>query len=155
MSKFKGGEIRRPSGSPSMHTELDPGTACAGPLGNSSTSRFPRLWAASVCILTFLAYLGTLRFEFVHDDRGIIVENPAVHSWHAVPGYFTSHVWTAVAPAILGIEYRVYRPLILLWFRINDAMFGHQAAGWHFTTVVAHVVAAYCVFLLAHRIFGE
>ena len=48
-----------------------------------------------------------------------------------------------------------YRPVYLLWFRINDAIFGQHAAGWHFTSVVAHVVATYCVFLLAYRIFGE
>jgi TolA-binding protein/uncharacterized membrane protein (DUF485 family) len=75
-----------------------------------------------------------------------------VHSWHAVPGYFTAHVWAAVAPAFLGND---YRPLFLLWLRINDAIFGHHVAGWHFTTVVSHVVATYCVFLLAHRIFRE
>jgi hypothetical protein len=119
---------------------------------NPLTHPFPRLWAAAICILTFLAYVGTLRFQFVHDDRGQIVRNPAVHSWHAVLTYFTSHVWAAVAPTFLGND---YRPLFLLWLRINDAMFGRQAAGWHFTTVVAHVVATYGVFLLAHRILGD
>lgn len=107
---------------------------------------------ASVCIITFLAYLSTLRFQFVHDDRGQIVGNPAVHSWHAVPGYFTSHVWAAMGPAFLANN---YRPLFLLWLRINDAMFGHHAAGWHFTTVGAHVAATCCVFFLAYRILGD
>jgi hypothetical protein len=113
---------------------------------------FPSLWAAAVCILTFLAYLPTLRFQFVHDDRGIIVENPAIHAWHAVAGYFTSAVWAGVAPAYSS---NAYRPVYLLWFRVNDAIFGQHAAGWHFTSVIAHVVATYCVFLLAYRIFGE
>ncbi|HXW15480.1 MAG TPA: tetratricopeptide repeat protein [Terriglobia bacterium] len=117
-----------------------------------STSQFPRLWAVGVCISTFLAYVATLRFQFVHDDRGIIVENPATHSWHAVPGYFASGVWGGVVPGFLA---NAYRPIYLLWFRINDAIFGPHAAGWHFTSVVAHVVATYCVILLAHRIFGE
>jgi hypothetical protein len=117
-----------------------------------STNLLPHLLAGAICILTFLAYATTLRFQFVHDDRGIIVDNPAVHSWYAVPSYFTSQVWAAVAPGYLGYA---YRPLFLLWLRINSAIFGQHAAGWHFTTVVAHVVATYCVFLLAHRIFGE
>lgn len=111
------------------------------------------LWGtATVCALTFLAYAGTLRFQFVHDDRGQIVGNPAVHSWQAVPGYFTSHVWAAVAPTFLGND---YRPVFLLWLRINDAIFGAQVAGWHLTTVLAHVVATYFVIRLAHEIFRE
>jgi len=134
--------------------EIESGTPAVGTgaARDSSPSTFPHLGATSVCILTFLAYVATLRFQFVHDDRGIIVENPAVHSWHAVPSYFTSQVWAAVGPAGMGYA---YRPLFLLWYRVNSAIFGQQAAGWHFTTVVAHVVATYCVFLLAHRIFGE
>jgi Gpi18-like mannosyltransferase/thioredoxin-like negative regulator of GroEL len=119
---------------------------------DSSPTRFPRGWAAAVCGFTFLAYLGTLRFQFVHDDRGIIVDNPATHSWHAVPGYFVTAVWQGVAPTYLA---NAYRPVYLLWFRINDAIFGLHAVGWHFTSVVAHVVATYWVLRLAYRIFGD
>jgi protein O-mannosyl-transferase len=112
----------------------------------------PHLWAVGVCTVAFLAYLGTLRFQFVHDDRGQIVGNPAVHSWHAVAGYFTSQVWAAVGPGSLGNE---YRPIFLLWLRINDAIFGSHTAGWHFTTVVAHAAATYFVILLAHRVLRD
>ena len=47
-----------------------------------------RLSAALVCVLTFLAYIHTLSFQFVHDDRGQIIGNPALRSWHAIPAYF-------------------------------------------------------------------
>jgi len=124
----------------------------AAAANGAPASLFPRAWAAFVCILTFLAYLPTLRFQFVHDDRGQILGNPAIHSWHAVPGYFTSHVWAAVAPTFPGND---YRPIFLIWLRINDAVFGPRAAGWHLTTIIAHVAATYCVMLLAHRIFQE
>ena len=59
----------------------------------------------------------------------------------------------AIAPT--SFQGNDYRPLFLLWLRINDAIFGAHAAGWHFTTVAAHVAATYCVILLAHRVFGE
>jgi 4-amino-4-deoxy-L-arabinose transferase-like glycosyltransferase len=99
--------------------------------------------------VTLLAYLPTLRFDFVHDDRGQILANPALRSWQAVPGYFTAHVWSAVAPAFLGND---YRPLFLLWLRLNAAVFGFHPAGWHFTTIVAHLAATYAVIRLAARI---
>ena len=106
-------------------------------------------WIVLVLALTFAVYLPTLRYQFVHDDRGQIVENPAVHSWHAVPGYFTSHVWAAVMPETLG---NYYRPLFLLWLRINDAVFGNQAWGWHLTTILTHVLMTFLVYLLAWRL---
>lgn len=112
-----------------------------------------RWGAASVCAVTFLAYVGTARFQFVHDDRGQIVGNPAVHSWQSVPSYFTGHVWAAVASgSYLAND---YRPLFLLWVRINDAIFGGHAAGWHLSTVLMHVAATYCVILLAGRVMKD
>ena len=104
---------------------------------------------AAVLALTFAVYVPTLRYQFVHDDRGQIVENPAVHSWHFVPTYFTSHVWAAVMPGELG---NYYRPLFLLWLRINDAVFGSHAWGWHLTTILAHLITVLLVYLLALRL---
>jgi Tfp pilus assembly protein PilF len=116
----------------------------------ATASRLPAWWGiATVLALTFAVYTPTLRYQFVHDDRGQIVENPAVHSWHAVPTYFTAQVWAAVMPEELG---NYYRPLFLLWLRVNDVMFGNQAWGWHLTTVLAHVLTTLLVYLLACRL---
>jgi 4-amino-4-deoxy-L-arabinose transferase-like glycosyltransferase len=121
------------------------------PAGIPDTApRLPAWWGIVVVLaLTFAVYIPTLRYQFVHDDRGQIVENPAVHSWHAVPTYFTSHVWAAVMPEELG---NYYRPLFLLWLRINDAVFGNQAWGWHLTTILSHVLTTLLVYLLAWRL---
>ncbi|MDR3674425.1 MAG: tetratricopeptide repeat protein [Acidobacteriota bacterium] len=123
--------------------DLEQGTLAA-------SSRLPAWWGIAIVLaLTFAVYIPTLRYQFVHDDRGQIVENPAVHSWHSVPTYFTAHVWAAVMPEELG---NYYRPLFLLWLRINDAVFGTQAWGWHLTTILAHVLATLLVYLLALRL---
>jgi 4-amino-4-deoxy-L-arabinose transferase-like glycosyltransferase len=104
---------------------------------------------AVVLALTFAVYIPTLRYQFVHDDRGQILDNPAVHSWHFVPTYFTSHVWAGVMPEGAG---NFYRPLFLLWLRINDALFGNHAWGWHSTTILVHVFTTLLVYLLACRL---
>jgi hypothetical protein len=112
--------------------------------------RLPAWWGIAVVLaLTFAVYVPTLRYQFVHDDRGQIVENPAVHTWHAVPTYFTAQVWAAVKPEDLG---NYYRPLFLLWLRINDVVFGNHAWGWHLTTILAHVLTTLLVYLLAWRL---
>ena len=107
------------------------------------------LGMAIVLALTFAVYSQTLRYQFVHDDRGQIVENPAVHSWHAVPSYFTSHVWEAFDPEEHG---NYFRPLFLLWLRINDAVFGNRAGAWHLTTILTHLLTTFLVYLLVWRV---
>jgi protein O-mannosyl-transferase len=102
-----------------------------------------------VLALTFAVYLPTLRYKFVHDDRGQIVENPAIHTWSSVPTYFTSHVWAGVMPNE-WINY--YRPLFLFWVRVNEAVFGDRPWGWHLTTILTHVLTTLLLYLLALRL---
>jgi hypothetical protein len=117
----------------------------------SATAQRAPSWLgiAAVLVLTFAVYSPTLRYQFVHDDRGQIVENPAVHSWRAVPSYFTSYVWAGVLPGQLG---NYYRPLFLLWLRINEVICGSHAWGWHLSTILAHLLTTFLVYLLAERV---
>src|SRR5579862_7569632 len=110
------------------------------------------LGCAVALLLVFIVYVPTLRYQFVHDDRGQIVENPFVHSWHAVPAYFTAQVWAGVSPEDLG---NYYRPLFLLWLRVNSVIFGDRPWGWHFTTVLVHLVTTFLVYLLAWRFVAD
>ncbi len=48
-----------------------------------------------------------------------------------------------------------YRPLFLLWLRLNYAIFGTEAAGWHLTNVACHLVATWLVFRVAQRLSGD
>src|SRR5690349_17865714 len=141
-----------------MSTEANTTSNSTDPLNTSSRSApegvtgqwSPAWWViAMVFALTFAAYAPTLRYQFVHDDRGQIVENPAVHSWAAVPTYFTAQVWAGVMPEEVG---NYYRPLFLMWLRINNVIFGNHAWGWHLTTVLAHILATLLVYLLACRL---
>src|SRR5581483_2778510 len=45
-----------------------------------------------------------------------------------------------------------YRPIFMLWMRLNDALFGFKPWGWHLTTVLLHVIATLFVFKLARRL---
>lgn len=103
---------------------------------------------ALVCMLAFLAFVPALGYQFVYDDKPQIIENPAIHAWKYLPKYFTSHAWAELYPNVQG---NYYRPLFLLWFRLNHAMFGLDPKGWHLTSIVCHVVATYLVFALIQR----
>jgi tetratricopeptide (TPR) repeat protein len=94
---------------------------------------------------TFLAYAATLGFGFVSDDRFQIVGSPFIASWRFVPQYFASHVWSYIYPHLLS---NYYRPCFLLWLRLNQAVFGQRAWGWHLSSVAVHVAVTYLVFRL-------
>lgn len=108
-----------------------------------------RLALIGILLGTFLAYAPTLRYQFVYDDDSQILNNPHLQSWKFLPLYFTSHVWSQAFPGAAGWN---YRPLFLLWLRLNYAVFGPRAAGWHLTTIALHLVVVGLVFLVVLRL---
>jgi protein O-mannosyl-transferase len=110
------------------------------------------LLLALVLGATFVAYVGTLGFSFVNDDFDQIVMNAYVHSWHFAPRYFTEHIWSAIYPDELN---NYYRPVFLLWFRINHMLFGFRPAGWHLGTVLLHLLATGLVYMVARRLLRD
>src|SRR5919109_2726788 len=100
-----------------------------------------------VLAATFLVYAGTLQFDFVYDDLGQIVSNPAVQSWKYFPLFFRANVWMQQLP--VG---NYYRPVFLAWLLINHTIFGLHPALWHLTTVLAHVAVTALVFAMSLRL---
>jgi tetratricopeptide (TPR) repeat protein len=100
-----------------------------------SSSRW--LSQAAIAIAAFLPFLATLRFQFVYDDLGQIVSNERIRSWTYLPAYFTEHLWAHMP----GIAASYYRPLFLVWLRLNYAFFELHTGYWHLASVMAHVAA--------------
>jgi tetratricopeptide (TPR) repeat protein len=104
------------------------------------------------CVVTALVYLGTLAFGFVYDDVLQIFQSPALHGWRYLPQYFTSDVLAALHPGAGG---NYYRPLLLLWLRLNYVLFGPEPAGWHAATVLCHLLATFLVFQVVERVTSD
>jgi hypothetical protein len=135
-----------------MSEEWQPGSLPAE--GGGEAIESPRMWilVAVVLALTFVTFSGSLDFEFVHDDRGQIFGNPAIQSWQHAPQYFTAHVWAHVDPKGTG---NYYRPLFLLWLRVNHMLFGLNPWWWHLTTILAHLITTLLVFVLAAAVIRD
>jgi protein O-mannosyl-transferase len=101
-----------------------------------------------VCAVTFLAYVSTLSFGFIYDDKPVIVDNVIIRSWHFLGQYFIPQLSSGIAP----LSETFYRPVTLLWLRLNYALFGLNPAGWHFAMLLGHVLATYLVFVLVERL---
>jgi protein O-mannosyl-transferase len=107
---------------------------------------------AVVLFMTALAYLGTIRFGFVYDDFQQILSNPFIKSWRYVPQYFVSSVWKQLFPFDSG---NYYRPIFLLWSRLNYSVFANRPLGWHATAIALHVVVTAMVFFVIRRMTGR
>jgi tetratricopeptide (TPR) repeat protein len=104
---------------------------------------------AGVLAFTALVYLPVLNYEFVYDDQGIIVENPTIRSWSFLPQYFKGQLWQHLFP---NAPSNYYRPLSVVLFRVNHALFGLHPMGWHAYTLLLHLLATALVFAIVRRI---
>lgn len=107
------------------------------------------LLAAVIGFVTLLAYFRTFGFEFVYDDSILIARNPAVltggHFWE----YFSAD---AVRGFAVPLAHIYYRPLLLVWWRLNFLLFGLQPQGWHVTAVLLHVLATLLVYAVGRSV---
>jgi tetratricopeptide (TPR) repeat protein len=129
-----------------VRSRIDSEVATAGFQARSAAG-----WALLLLavFLTALVFLANLRFEFVYDDLPQIVRNPNVQSWQHAPAYFTRQVWANLYGDQAG-DY--YRPLFLLWLRLNHAWFGLRPGGWHATALLLHLLCTVLVYLLGYRL---
>ncbi len=90
-------------------------------------------------LLAFLAYGPLLRSFFLADDFLFIEDVRGWGSWlwpHDLPG-------------------QIIRPVVMLAFRLDHAMWGLSPIGYHLTNVVMHVVNAWLLFAITRRLTGH
>ena len=116
---------------PPVSQTKPPSSVAAAP-----SSRNESLLLGLILALTALVYSPALRFAFVFDDHWQLIENQWVQAWRYVPGYFAGHVWQHLGAKPPD---NYYRPLNFLWYRVNDALFGLNPAGWHAAAILLHV----------------
>src|SRR5882762_3569584 len=108
-----------------------------------------RLRTATLVLLLLaplLAYLSSIRYQFVFDDPDQIVNNAAVHSWSSVPHFFTCDVWPHATPDEVR---NFYRPVFLLWLLGNYRTRGLNLAWSHLVSLGFTLLATLTVFCLA------
>jgi 4-amino-4-deoxy-L-arabinose transferase-like glycosyltransferase len=117
----------------------------------AGSSRLHRILLLVVLVLIFAAYSGTLGYEFVYDDVDVIVNNPHLTSWSYLPRYFTENLWSHQSndPGIY------YRPLFLIWLRINRSLFSLNTTLWHLSTLLAYLATVIMVYWLAKRLLND
>ena len=106
----------------------------------------------AICLLAFLfaLYSPTLGFQFVLDDHHFTAD-PRIQSPDHVWEYFSNFVWAQFT----GGPPSFYRPVFLLWLRINFILSALSPWGWHLLSVIKHAAVAVLLGLLAWRLLGD
>lgn len=118
-----------------------------------------RKWAGRHPLLSFslvavawlsILYSGVLSAPFIYDDLDQIVNNPALSSWHQVyTRFFLQPV--SFTSGFLGNGGTTYRPLFWLSLALDQHLWGTEAAGFHFTSLLLHGINGLLLFTLLRR----
>jgi len=93
--------------------------------------------ALCVVAVVFGVYSPALAFQFVLDDHRYTSDPRIQYSGH-VWEYFANYTWAQ----FIGGPPSFYRPLFILWLRINFILSATSPWGWHFRAITTHVTVS-------------
>ncbi|MBS0660061.1 MAG: tetratricopeptide repeat protein [Verrucomicrobia bacterium] len=97
--------------------------------------RRPLLFAALTLLLVAGAYAPALQNGFVWDDFALIGADPFIRSWRNIPDGWLQRLFFDLTSS------EFFRPLQRLSFTLDYALFGLQPAGYHASSILAHLGA--------------
>jgi hypothetical protein len=106
----------------------------------------------AVCLVAavFAIYGPTLDFQFILDDHRF-TSDPRIESSGHVWEYFSNYVWAQ----FVGGPPSFYRPLFILWLRINFILSEMSPWGWHLLSIVKHLAVAASLGLVVWRLLRD
>jgi hypothetical protein len=113
----------------------------------------PRIFfALALCCICFVfaVYSQSLDFQFVLDDHRFVADPRIQESGH-IWDYFTNFVWAQFT----GGPPSFYRPVFLLWMRINFVLSELSPWGWHLLSIAKHVAVAALLGMLAWKLLQD
>ncbi|RME20932.1 MAG: hypothetical protein D6798_19340 [Deltaproteobacteria bacterium] len=109
------------------------------PAARSVAELLERAGLPLLLLTTVAAYLGLIHAGFVWDDEALVVRNTVTGSLANIPRFFTMDLWDG-APVQQGVS-GYYRPLVLVSFAVDRALFGMAPAGHHLHSLAWHLLA--------------
>jgi len=110
------------------------------------TSQRRRLTACVLLVICVVlaANLNALSAGFVWDDITIIVQNNLIKHWNTLPALFTQTFLASY-----------YRPVVMLSFALEYAIWGLKPWGFHLTNVLLHAANSLLAFVILKRVSGS
>jgi protein O-mannosyl-transferase len=114
-----------------------------------SDRTFSALAFCCVC-LVFAVYGRSLNFQFILDDHNFTADPRIQNSGHTLD-YFANYVWAQFT----GGPPTFYRPIFLLWMRINFALSALSPWGWHLLSIAKHVLVSVLLGMLVWKLLRD
>lgn len=102
-------------------------------------------------VLGFGVYLNSLTGSFIWDDNSLISGNYAIKSWSGIADIFTK----GNISSYTGKALHIYRPVQMLTYMADYAMWGLSPIGYHFTNALLHVLTALSLYWLINLLSSD
>ncbi len=106
--------------------------------------------AAALIALAVAVYSPVLNFQFILDDHRFTQDHRIQFSGY-IWDYFANFVWAQFA----GMPPSFYRPIFVLWMRVNFVLCGLSSWGWHFLSIGKHVFVAALLAMLVWNLLRD
>lgn len=106
--------------------------------------------AIALAAAVFAIYSPALNFQFILDDHHFVADPRLQESGHLWE-YFTTYVWSQVA----GGPASFYRPVFILWLRLNFILSEASPWGWHLLSILKHLSVALLLGLLVWKLLRD
>jgi protein O-mannosyl-transferase len=106
--------------------------------------------ALALAVAVFAVYWLSLDFQFILDDHRF-TNDPRIQSSGHVWDYFANYVWAQFT----GGPSSFYRPVFIVWMRVNFILSGTSPWGWHLLSIAKHAAAGLLLGLLAWRLLRD
>ncbi|MBN3038156.1 MAG: tetratricopeptide repeat protein [Candidatus Omnitrophica bacterium] len=110
------------------------------------------IWLSLILIITlgFVVYANSLDGEFIWDDEYLIIGNPHIKTLSGITDVFTKDIGAGA-----GHQFNFYRPLQMLTYMIDNALWGLNTLGYHLSSVILHVLVALSLYWLVLILFKD
>ena len=108
------------------------------------------LAAIAIILAIIAAYSPALKYQFILDDHRF-VNDPRVQTAGHVWDYFTNYVWAQFT----GGPSSFYRPIFVLWMRLNFILSEMSPWGWHLLSIAKHLLVAVLLGTLVWRLLRD
>jgi hypothetical protein len=107
-------------------------------------------------LVTALLYSPVIWMGFVWDDFPLIVDNPQVQDLSLIGHWFRSDLWAGLEGVTFesGSQSGFYRPIVLMSFALDHALWGGSPVGFHLQSLFWHLLAVGILSALLRALFS-
>lgn len=103
-----------------------------------------------IIVLGLLVYGNILSGDFIWDDESIVRDNECIRSLSNIPLFFTRDI-----KGNTDDKTTFYRPLQVVTYTIDYALWKLNARGYHFTNIMLHIFVALALYWLISIIYNN